>query len=272
MKPFRHPAYGSIGTEPYTGSYTRPHVDFIEGNGKLGEGALKTPLDFGPGWYRGFAVYYEPFAKKEKAMSSYGSIANVYGPPRAILPVKPPVAGMRDPHGPVYAATYIPPGLPVIMPSKGWRIGPQVRNELPLGTVEGDRLPSLAMWQRREGEKQRWGNRGWNANRNYGAAPAHTMSPLAEPLIIADMPVAKPLFAPIQPYMTPAAGYGSAVMEALDATPYWMVSVTSLVGTYLTWDASKRLLNGGKTTTPEKLAVAASTALSAYSIYRFFTK
>ncbi|NCX99939.1 MAG: hypothetical protein EBX35_15535 [Planctomycetia bacterium] len=103
-------------------------------------------------------------------------------------------------------------------------------------------------------------------------APTHAMSPLAEPLIIADMPVAQPLYAPIQPYMTPAAGYGGALMETLDATPYWMVSVASLVGTYLTWDASKRLLGGGKTTTPEKLAVAASTALSVYSIYRFFQK
>jgi len=272
MKPFRHPAYGSIGTEPYTGTYAPLRVNFVEGDGKLGEGALKTPLDFGPGWYRGFPIYYAPFANKDKTMPSYGSIANVYGPPRAILPVKPPVAGMRDPHGPVYAATYIPPGLPVIMPSKGWRIGPQVRNDLPLGTVEGDRLRGLQVYQRLESQNQRWGNRGWNANRNYGAAPAHTMSALAEPLIIADMPVAQPLYAPIQPYMTPAAGYGSAVMETLDATPYWVVSVTSLVGSYLTWDASKRLVSGGKTTTPEKLAVAASTALSAYSIYRFFKK
>jgi hypothetical protein len=158
------------------------------------------------------------------------------------------------------------------MPSKGWRIGPQVRSEIPLGTVEGDVLPSLAMYQRREGEKQRWGNRGWNARRNYGAAPAHTMSPLAEPLIVAGVPVAKPLYAPIQPYMTPAAGYSGAFLETLDATPYWMVSVASLVGTYLTWDASKRLIAGKKTTMSEKLAVAASGALSVYSIYRFFAK
>jgi hypothetical protein len=272
MKPFRHPAYGAIGTEPFTGDYTRPRVNFIEGDGKLGEGALKTPLEFGPGWYRGFPIYYAPFAHKDKTMPSYGSVANVFGPPRAILPVKPPVAGMRDPHGPVYAATYIPPGLPVIMPSKGWRIGPQVQSTIPLGTVEGDRLPSLAMYQRREGEKQRWGNRGWNATRNYGAAPAYTMSALAEPLIVAGEFVPKPLYAPIQPYMTPAAGYSGALLETLDATPYWMVSVASLVGTYLTWDASKRLVSGGKTTMPEKLAVVASTALSAYSIYRFFTK
>ena len=271
MKPFRHPAYGAIGTEPYTGPYAPLRVNFIEGDGKLGEGALSTPLDFGPGWYRGAAIYYEPFAKKEKAMStSYGSVANVYGPPRAILPVTPPVAGMRDPHGPVYAATYIPPGLPVIMPSKGWRIGPQVRNDLPLGTVEGDVLPSLAMYQRREGEKQRWGNRGWNARRNYGAAPAPSTNNLSVPLIIAEMPVAQPLIAPIQPYMTPAAGYGSAVLETLDETPYWLVSVASILGTVVTWDASKRLLKGGKTTTGEKVAVVASSALSIYSVYRFF--
>lgn len=266
----RHPAYGDIGTEPYTGTYTRTRITRVEGNGKVGDGALKTPLDFGPGWYRGFPIYYAPFANKDKSMPTYGSVANVFGPPRAILPVTPPIGGTRDPHGPVYAATYIPPGLPVIMPSKGWRIGPQVRNELPLGTVEGDRLPSLAMYQRREGEKQRWGNRGWNATRNYGAAPAYTMSALAEPLIIAEMPVAKPLYAPIQPYMTPAAGYGNAVLETLDGTPYWLVSVASILGSILTWDASKRLLKGGKTSMGEKVAVGASTALSAYSIYRFF--
>jgi hypothetical protein len=142
-------------------------------------------------------------------------------------------------------------------------------SEIPLGTVEGDLLPSLAMYQRREGEKQRWGNRGWNSRRNYGA---YTMSPLAEPLIVAEMPVAKPLYAPIQPYMTPVTGYGNAVLDTLNATPYWAVSVTSLVGTYLTWDASKRLVGGKKTSTAEKVAVVASSTLSLYSIVRFFQK
>jgi hypothetical protein len=272
MKPFRRPAYGDIGTEPYTGPYAPLRVNFIEGDGKMGEGALSTPLDFGPGWYRGAAIYYEPFAKKEKAMSSYGSVANVYGPPRAILPVIPPVAGMRDPHGPVYAASYIPRGLPVIMPSKGWRIGPQVMSEIPLGTVEGDVLKGLQMYQRREGEKQRWGNRGWNSRRNYGAAPAYTMSALAEPLIVTGEFVSKPLYAPIQPYMTPVTGYGNAVLDTLNATPYWAVSVASLVGTYLTWDASKRLVGGKKTSMGEKIAVVTSGALSVYSIVRFFQK
>lgn len=264
-------AFAGIGTEPYTGTYTPLRVNFIEGDGRLGEGALKTPLDFGPGWYRGFAVYYEPFDKKDKSMpTSYGSLANVYGPPRAILPVKPPIGGTRDPHGPVYAATYIPPGLPVIMPSKGWRIGPQVRNDLPLGTVEGDTLKGLQVYQRLASQPQRWGNRGWNATRNYGAAPAASTNNLAMPLIVAEMPVAQPLIAPIQPYMTPAAGYGNAVLETLDETPYWLVSVASILGTVVTWDASKRLLKGGKTTTGEKVAVVASSALSIYSVYRFF--
>lgn len=273
MKLPRQPAYGNIGTAPYTGPYAPLRVNFIEGDGKLGEGALNTPLDFGPGWYRGAAIYYEPFAKKEKAMStSYGSLANSYGPPRAILPVTPPVAGMRRPHGPVYAATYIPSGLPVILPSKGWYIGPQVQNGLPLGTVVGDMLTSLGMYQRRSGENQQWGDRGYNSVRNYGTARAYTMSALAEPLIVAEMPVAKPLYAPIQPYMTPVTGYGNAVLDTLNATPYWAVSVASLIGTYLTWDASKRLVGGKKTSMGEKIAVVTSGALSGYSIVRFFQK
>ena len=249
-------SFAGIGTEPFTGTYTRARITHVEGNGTVGDGALKTPLDLGPGWYRGFPVYYEPFDKDKIMPTSSGSIANVYGPPRAILPVKPPVAGTRDPHGPVYAATYIPPGLPVIMPSKGWHIGPQVENELALGAVVGDRLEGLQSYQRLESQDQR----------NYG------MGPLSEPLIVAEMPVAQPLIAPIQPYMTPANGYGSAVLETLDATPYWAVSAASLLGSVLTWDAGKRLFRGGKTTTAEKIAVIASAALSGYSLYRLLKK
>lgn len=137
--------YGAIGAQPWTGPWdTTPRVHGEDLN------ALSTPLALGPGWYKGFRVAFDPsqiikvnpmrspLARRRARSSSYGFIGNTLGPPMAILPVRPPIGGTQDPHGPVYAAPYIPSGLPVIRPSPGWYIGPQVYSDVPLGTVYGD--------------------------------------------------------------------------------------------------------------------------------------
>ena len=136
--------YGALGTEPWTGPWqTTPHVHGESPN------ALSTPLALGPGWYKGFRVHYIPSqvtkvnpmrslsARRRARGSTYGFIGNTLGPPMAVLPVTPPIGGTQDPHGPVYAAPYVPAGLPVIRPSPGWYIGPQVYSNVPLGTVYG---------------------------------------------------------------------------------------------------------------------------------------
>lgn len=136
--------YGALGTEPWTGPWeVTPHV-----HGENPD-ALSTPLSLGPGWYKGFRVHYipsqvtkvnpmrSPLARRRARGSAYGFIGNTLGPPMAVLPVRPPIGGTQDPHGPVYAAPYVPAGLPVIRPSPGWYIGPQVYSDVPLGTVYG---------------------------------------------------------------------------------------------------------------------------------------
>jgi len=136
--------YGAIGAEPWTGPWeVTPHV-----HGESPD-ALSTPLALGPGWYKGFRVHYipsqvtkvnpmrSPLTRRRARGSAYGFIGNTLGPPMAVLPVRPPIGGTQDPHGPVYAAPYIPSGLPVIRPSPGWYIGPQVYSDVPLGTVYG---------------------------------------------------------------------------------------------------------------------------------------
>jgi len=134
--------YGAIGAEPWTGPWdTTPRVHGEDPD------ALSTPLALGPGWYKGFKVHYIPSQiTKVNPMrshahrrhgSTYGFIGNTLGPPMAVLPVRPPIGGTQDPHGPVYAAPYVPSGLPVIRPSPGWYIGPQVYSDVPLGTVYG---------------------------------------------------------------------------------------------------------------------------------------
>lgn len=135
--------YGAIGAEPWAGPWdTSPRVHGEPPN------ALSTPLALGPGWYRGFPVYFQPsqitkvnpmrssLARRARR-ASYGFIGNTLGPAMAVLPVRPPIGGTQVPHGPVYAAPYVPAGLPVIRPSPGWYTGPQVYSKVPVGTVYG---------------------------------------------------------------------------------------------------------------------------------------
>ena len=263
---FTHPrrrSYGAIGAEPWPYPYRAPK-GYVTSTGQTitePAGALATPLVLGPGWYRGAAISYTP-SPKDTVMRSYGNIANALGPPRAVLPVIPPIGGVLDPHGPVTAFTQVPKGLPIIQPGPGWHIGPAVASNLPVGAVQGDDLPPLRVYNRREDEVSNWGDRGWGT-RAYGA------SNLSMPLIVQGVPFAQPLTAGVQPYMTPAAGYGNLLTDTLDGLPYPIIAVGSLVASYMTWDATKRLWNGQRTTTGEKVGVAASFGLSLYSFYRW---
>jgi hypothetical protein len=248
----RRRSYGAIGAEPWPYPYRTPK-DYRTSTGEVitdPSGALARPLVLGPGWYKGAQISYTP-SPEDTIMRSYGNIANAFGPPRAVLPVIPPIGGVLDPHGPVTAFTQVPKGLPIIQPGPGWHIGPSIFSALPVGAVEGDDLPPLRIYNRRDDDA-------------YGA------SNLSMPLIVQGTPARFPLTAAIQPYMTPITGYGNAIVETLDEVPYAAVSVASVVATYLTWGTSKRLLKGQKTTTMEKVAVVGSSALSAYSIYRYF--
>ncbi len=263
---FTHPrrrAYGAIGAEPWNGPYRAPKGYRTSTGQTITEpsGALATPLVLGPGWYKGFPVAYTP-SFKDTVMRSYGNIANAFGPPRAVLPVIPPIGGVLDPHGPVTAFTQVPAGLPVIRPGPGWHIGPAVASNLPVGAVQGDDLPPLRVYNRREDEASNWGDRAWGT-RAYGATN------LSMPLIVQGVPAAIPLTSPQQPYMTPAAGYGNILTDTLDAVPYYVVGIGSLVASYMTLDATMRLLDGRKVTTKEKVAVAGSFALTLYSFYRW---
>lgn len=136
-------AYGAIGAEPWLYPYNKinGYRTQLPHNGEL-RGALATPLVLGPGWYKGFRVYFDPSAinyyDTRKQMPSYGYIANLPGPRRGVYPVSDPVGGFRRPHGPVRAAAYIPSNLPIIRPGPGWHIGPSVFSTVPVGTVYGE--------------------------------------------------------------------------------------------------------------------------------------
>ena len=221
--------YGAIGAEPWLYPYDTSRL-YRSQTGKvyprIPGTALATPLILGPGWYKGAQVSYTP-PKKDNPMRlrnnrrhsrSYAGIADLMGPPRAILPVKPPIGGTRDPHGSVYAASYIPKGLPIIMPSKGWRIGPQVSSALTVGDVVGDDPSPVPMRiYGQSGYMTRYSNNTGFPERAYGAvAYGESQSYLAMPTIVQGVPVRVPLTPPMQPYMTPAAGYGAALMDILD--------------------------------------------------------
>ena len=260
----RRRSYGAIGAEPWPYPYRTPK-GYVTSTGQTitePSGALSTPLVLGPGWYKGAEISYTP-SPKDTVMRSYGNIANAFGPPRAVLPVIPPIGGVLDPHGPVTAFTQVPKGLPIIRPGPGWHIGPAISSSLPVGAVEGDDLTPLRVYNRREDEATTWGDRSWGM-RAYGT------SNLSVPLIVQGVPARFPLTAAIQPYMTPITGYGNAIVDTLDEVPYAAVSVASIVATYLTWNTSKRVLKGQSTTAMQKATVAGSFALSAYSVYRYF--
>jgi hypothetical protein len=229
--------YGAIGAEPWLYPYDNSRF-YRTQTGKIlphvPGSALATPLVLGPGWYKGAQVSYTP-PKKDNPMPirssrrrsrAYGAIADLLGPPRAILPVEPPIGGTRDPHGPVYAASYIPKGLPTILPKKGWRVGPQVHSDYKVGEVIGDDPSPVPMRIYGTGDYMtRYANNTGFPTRAYGdvamgeygaVAYGDTPSYLSMPTIVQGIPLSVPLTPGIAPYMVPTTGYAGAIQDVLD--------------------------------------------------------
>lgn len=239
-------SYAGIGTEPWPYPYNTSRLYRSQTGAvypHLPGTALATPLVLGPGWYRGAQISYTP-PKKDNPMPihrspsrrrsrSYGGIADLMGPPRAILPVRDPVGGMQDPHGPVYAASYIPKGLPTILPKKGWRVGPAVHSDYKVGEVMGDDPSPVPMRiYGSDAYMTRYGNNTGFPSRAYGdvaygdvayGAVAHeygavaygdTPSYLSMPTIVQGIPMNVPTTPAIAPYMS--TSYGAALADVLD--------------------------------------------------------
>jgi hypothetical protein len=228
--------YGAIGAEPWLYPYDNSRF-YRSQTGKVYPHtpgtALATPLVLGPGWYKGFPVYYAPpekdrpmRLKPRSAAREYAGIADLMGPPRAILPVKPPIGGTRDPHGPVYAASYIPKGLPIIQPSKGWRIGPQVSSAYTVGEVVGDDPSPVPMRIYGSGDyMHRYANNTGFPSRAYGDVTSN----LAMPTIVQGVPLRVPLMQGMAPYMVPVTGYGAFNFREALRSPFVVPTVVGVV-------------------------------------------